>query len=127
MYTTDIKILMVEDEKIVQITTTAMLKRLGNAVDIADTGSSAIERVKTQNYDLILMDIGLPDMQGTEVTRKIRQMKAAKRTLIVAVTGYDRNDIKNECESVGIDEIYNKPLLIDDLKAILEKVKFNKN
>lgn len=114
-----ISVLLVEDEKIVQFTLTAMLKKFGCKVDLAATGKEALSKSTINYYDIIFMDIGLPDMRGSEVTTAIRRKETCKRTPIIAVTGYPKTEIEDECITAGIDAIYNKPLSLEQIQKIL--------
>lgn len=116
--TYNFSVLLVEDEKIVQITVQRWLERLGCRVDLAENGKEAIEK-SANNYDLILMDIGLPDMSGIEAAIKIKQDALSKHIPIVAVTAYQKNEMLEECQLAGIKAVYNKPLIGEDLAGVL--------
>lgn len=112
-------VLLVEDEPIVQMVVTAMLKKFSCQVDLAMTGQEALAKA-SYHYDLILMDLGLPDMRGSEVTAKIRQIERDQHMPIIAVSGYSISEIEKECKDAGVDAIYNKPLSLDNLQQILK-------
>lgn len=114
-----LSILIVEDEKIAQITIMAIFRRLGCKFDLAENGSQALEKFNANNYNLVLMDIGLPDMRGTQVTAEIRRNEKNIRTPIVALTGYAKSEVQTECDAAGMDAIYNKPLVGDDLQQVI--------
>lgn len=121
MKTATPSVLLVEDEKIVQMVFSSLLKKFGCKVTLAETGKEALEKANSNGYDMIFMDIGLPDMRGTDVTAEIRHSEKDTHTPIVAVTGYSIGDVKDECDAAGIDAIYNKPVSINELKNILIK------
>lgn len=112
------KVLLVEDEKIIQMVHMAILKKLGCEVDLAENGEQALKQF-SKGYDVILMDIGLPDMRGSKIASEIRRSESGKRTPIVAVTAYTGDEIDNECTTAGMDAIYNKPVTDDTMKKIL--------
>ena len=82
------KILVVEDVEIASRMAVVMLESYGCAVDTVETGSSALEIIEEKDYDLILMDLGLPDMDGLSVTETIRRMHHNPDIPIVALTAH---------------------------------------
>lgn len=118
------KILLVEDEPIVQTVHSAMLVKLGCQVDVAKNGKEVLEKHIT-DYSLILMDVGLPDISGIEVTEKIRSNEKSVRTPIVFITGYSESAIDEECLAAGGDAIYRKPLLLTSMQEIINKYATN--
>jgi len=100
-------ILLVEDNKINQMITQKMLENKGISCVIVDSGEEAIENVKTNNYDLILMDVHLPGMSGTEATTAIRTFD--KQTPIIALTAISLNENKETLLSFGMNEVITKP------------------
>lgn len=112
------KVLLVEDEKIIQMVHSSLLRKLGCEVELAENGEQALKKFGN-GFDVILMDIGLPDMRGSQVAAEIRRSESGKRTPIVAVTAYTGDDIDGECTAAGMDAIYNKPVTDDTMKKIL--------
>lgn len=115
-----VKLLVVEDEQIMQIVMKAMLEKLDCKFELAQTGKEALEKANATKYDLILMDIGLPDIRGTEVASNIKRSTLNKYTSIVAVTGFSIADVEKECNAAGIIAIYNKPIYLEILKNIIK-------
>lgn len=115
------KILLVEDDRVQQMGAMTMLKAsCPNAqIEIADTGKLAIERAVQNDYEIIFMDVGLPDIKGTEVTKKIRKLKKTNIP-IIALTANADNAIKNECMQSGMNDFLNKPLTA---KKILDAIR----
>lgn len=114
------KILLVEDSIINQRVAGLMLKNLGCVVDIADNGFDAIEKFKNENYDLILMDIGLPDMDGYVTSKKIRRVDSrGKHIPIIALTAFASPEDKKKCLKVSINSVITKPITMDMLKSAL--------
>ena len=104
------------------------LSRIDNCVSaIAENGTQAIEMIQAHDYDLVLMDIGLPDIEGIEVTRQIRAMKnpVTSQVPIVALTGHV-NDLKKreEAFAAGMQDVFSKPLSLHKLEALLEQYVF---
>jgi CheY-like chemotaxis protein len=118
-----IKILVVEDDPISQRVTRLMLEHHGYRVDIAQTGNIALKRFSLQQYLLIFMDMGLPDMPGTEVTQRIRYLEkqqGREPIPIIALTAHSES-AKKQCLQAGMNDFMNKPLLETNLKAMLVK------
>jgi len=115
-------ILVVEDLLINQMVVKSVLEGMGYQVDIAPTGKAALDCYQFNTYDLILMDIGLPDIQGTEVTRQIRELEHGKgiHTPIIALTANDLS-FKPEYLSVGMDDFSVKPFEINTFKLLIKK------
>lgn len=100
-------VLLVEDNKINQMITQKMLEKKGISCIIIDNGEEAIENVKTNHYDLILMDVHLPGINGTEATTEIRKFNTS--TPIVALTAISLNENKEMLLSYGMNEVITKP------------------
>lgn len=117
-------ILLVEDNEINQKVACMMLNSFGCKVDIAHNGREALEKAQKNVYDLILMDLSLPDMDGLEVTRKIQSSVTLMRdsTPIVALTAHALEETKNDCISAGMLSVITKPIekleILDLLKSI---------
>jgi two-component system, OmpR family, aerobic respiration control sensor histidine kinase ArcB len=107
-------ILLVEDQPMIGEFTKTLLSKLSCTVDIAPKGNIAIELAKKNNYDLIFMDIGLPDISGYEVTNCIRQYEKTKgtsRVPIIALTAHADEKSQQDCLKLGIDSLIIKPLM----------------
>ncbi|MCP3680902.1 MAG: response regulator [Gammaproteobacteria bacterium] len=121
----DSKVLIVEDVKVAQWMVVLILEQLHCDVDTADDGASAINLVKQHDYDLIFMDLGLPDMDGIEVTEAIRALEAADQKPpmpVVALTAHTAETYRDRCAAVGINDFLEKPLTLDTAKAVLDKL-----
>lgn len=118
-------ILVVEDNVIAQTVAKSILSKMKCDVDIADTGKNAISQWKNKQYDLIFMDIGLPDMDGYEVTRQIRLQELIKKTHIpiIALTAHVGDENKQKCIEAGMNAVLTKPLspksCLDILDALI--------
>ena len=98
-----LNILLVEDDELSGMVTTFYLKRFGHEVDIAKNGYEALNRIMDKKYDLILMDIQMPEMDGMEATRQIIAQRGNQRPLIVAMTANALNSDKEKCLAIGMD------------------------
>lgn len=120
-----IKILLAEDMAINQKIVSMSLKRLGYEVDIANDGIEAIEKYRNNHFDLILMDIQMPNMDGFEATSKIREIEVnenLKRSFIVALTANAVLHDKEKCFKSGMDHYITKPFKPHELEEILNMV-----
>ena len=110
----DLKILIVEDNKMNQKVIGTMLKSLGYSFDFADNGFAGFIQAKTRRYDVIFMDLLMPEMDGFESARKI--LDYDNSLLIVAFTADNLPESRRKAELSGIKEFITKPIRIDDLK-----------
>ena len=118
--TKQLHVLVVEDNKVNQIVLTKMLKKLDITFDVANNGQEGMEMVKVNYYDLVLMDIQMPVMDGHEATKKIRKFNNS--IPIIAVTAHASADDKNQCMSIGMNDYMCKPIKsIDALHSIIMK------
>ncbi|CAH8283857.1 signal transduction histidine kinase [Mariniflexile fucanivorans] len=104
---TGYKILVVEDNKINQIVTKSLLKKANFECDVVENGLECIEAVSKNSYDLILMDINMPVMDGNEATKQIR--KTNVEIPIIALTAADIDEVKKNLHVIGYDGIITKP------------------
>lgn len=116
---THLKILIVEDNKINQMVTKKLLDKSDHTCKIAENGQEAIDLVLKNKFDLILMDIHMPVLNGFEASKKIRELGVL--TPIIALTASDKNEIINEMAINGINDVLVKPFEIKDLQLIIEK------
>lgn len=118
-----VKILLVEDNLLNQRIVTFSLKKFNYDVVIANNGVEAIEKFREQKFDLILMDIMMPIMDGLEATTQIRQIERLenieKSTPIIALTANTMDNDREKCISYGMDDFLAKPFDIQKLNAIL--------
>ena len=117
-----LRILVVDDVPANRFVVEKMLENLGYQVDIATTGVEAIDAVEARHYDLIFMDIQMPDMDGIEATRKIRSLDLAISTVpIVAITANTQDSDREACIKAGMNDFMAKPFVKKQLVALLER------
>lgn len=117
-----IKVLIVEDNNVARFTETQTIKQLHCNVDAASTGAEALNLLSHEHYDLVFMDIGLPDTDGLKLAKEIRSSKCDNHTVpIVALTSHDDNEYKNQAIWVGMDSYIIKPLTLEKCKKALKK------
>jgi signal transduction histidine kinase/ActR/RegA family two-component response regulator len=113
------RVLVVEDHPVNQQLTVAMLAKLGIAADLAINGAEAVDRVRAGGYDLILMDLQMPVMDGIEATRRIRGLDLPVQPLIVALTASAYETDRERCLQAGMDDFLGKPFRLEDLRSKL--------
>ena len=117
-----VRVLLAEDNRANQRVAMLMLERLGYAVDVAANGLEAIEAYRRTRYPLILMDCQMPEMDGIDATREIRQMEnGGHRTVIIALTANALAEDRNLCLAAGMDDYLVKPVLAELLREKLER------
>jgi CheY-like chemotaxis protein len=122
--TSDLSILLAEDNPINQKVALLMLKHLGYRADVANSGPEVLASVKRKQYDVILMDIQMPDMDGLEATRHIREMDGSiSQPHIIAMTAYALEGDREEFLKAGMNGYLSKPIQLGELKSALESVK----
>ncbi len=115
------RILLAEDNVSNQKVTLQMLKKLGYRADAVANGQEVLESLERQLYDLILMDIKMPVMNGIEAARAIRERWPNNGPKIVAITAYALHGDKEKCLEAGMDDYISKPVLMEELAKVLEK------
>ena len=106
-----VKILLVEDNKVNQLVAVKFLKKWGIAVEIADNGMEALELVADQKYDMILMDLHMPKLNGYDTTEAIRKMEQPhlKNIPIVALTASATKEVQERVMRIGMNDYITKP------------------
>lgn len=112
------KILVVDDDVTALETLGELLKQWGHEVKVASDGSSALETVIHYQPEVVILDIGLPDMEGYEVARQIRQGERGQEILLVALTGYGE-EARHRSRETGFDYHFTKPVDLTALKGVL--------
>jgi len=116
------KVLLVEDNKVNQMLATHLLKRMGIEAVIANHGQEAIDKLHAGSFDVVLMDIQMPVMNGLEATRLIRQEARYADLPIVAMSAGVTLDEQERCNEVGMSGFVGKPINVDELTAKLVKL-----
>ena len=112
-----IKVLVADDNPDIQKLLRVLLQKLGFEEDVVSDGQEAVEKVKTKEYDICLMDVRMPRMTGIEATREIR--KKNPTLPIIAITAAAFQDNKDECLKAGMNDFMTQPITIDSLKQKL--------
>ncbi len=121
--TQKLSILLAEDNPVNQKVALLFLKRMGFAADMAADGLEALRAVNRQDYDVVLMDLQMPEMDGFEVTRRIRsQIPEDRQPTIIAMTAHALLGYRERCLEAGMDDYLSKPIQFEQLHAALEKL-----
>ena len=123
-----LKILLVEDNAINQKVAIRLLDRMGYRADIAANGIEAIEAVERQQYDVVLMDVQMPEMDGLEASRRIcARWNRTERPHIIAMTANATLEDRRMCLEAGMDDYVSKPVRLDDLVLALQNSQTGKS
>ncbi|PYP89293.1 MAG: hypothetical protein DMF61_03500 [Blastocatellia bacterium AA13] len=115
-------ILMAEDSAINQLVALKQLERLGYRADVAGNGLEVLEALERRRYDVVLMDVQMPDMDGLEATRRIcAKWTRENRPRIIAMTANAIQGDREECLAAGMDDYVSKPVRVGDLVEALSK------
>lgn len=114
-------ILLVEDDLIIQKVTAKFLEILGCTWVIASNGKEGYQEAMSGSFDLILMDIMMPVMDGIQAAEQILQNKGNDSPPIVVISAYDVPETRRRCQEVGIEDFVTKPITLDKLTQILER------
>ena len=117
------RVLVVEDNPEMAAGLAGLLRAAGHEVEVAPDGPSAVEAVQSRPPDVMLLDIGLPRMNGYEVARRVQEQSGPKRPLLVAVTGRETDEDRRRSEDVGIDLYLTKPVDPNGLQRLLGRLR----
>jgi signal transduction histidine kinase/ActR/RegA family two-component response regulator len=115
-YGNGIKVLVVEDNAVNQMLIVKVLQNRGFTIDVAGNGVIALTKYRSNDYDIVLMDIQMPEMDGYETTRNIRALESPKRDIpIMAMTAHTIKGERERCLAIGMDEYIPKPFNVNEL------------
>jgi CheY-like chemotaxis protein len=118
-----LRILLAEDNIVNQKLALRLLQQMGYRADLASNGIEAVESVERQTYDVILMDVQMPEMDGLEASRRITAtLPADRRPRIVAMTANAMQGDREMCMAAGMDDYIAKPIRVDHLVETLMQV-----
>lgn len=120
---TRLRVLVADDNHINQKVVSSLLANMGHHADVVGNGKEAIDAYSFIPYDLVLMDLQMPEMDGFESSLRIRTLARmeGRRTAIIAITAHARKEDKEKCIAEGFDDYVSKPILPYELKAAIER------
>jgi PAS domain S-box-containing protein len=117
-----LKILVAEDNTVNQKVVQQLLAHLGYRVDIVGNGVEVLEALERQGYDVVLMDVQMPEMDGLEATRRLRRRYGSGQPYVIAMTANAMPGDREKCLEAGMDAYVSKPLELADLRSVLSVV-----
>ena len=114
-------ILLVDDDDLNHFFVPKLLQRFGVNVSVASSGQQAIQEVGARTFDLVFMDVSMPDMDGYETARRIRRFKPANELPIIALTAHAIVGERERCLAAGMDDFLTKPFALEDLQQIMQR------
>jgi two-component system, sensor histidine kinase len=118
-----LRILLADDNEVNRLVAIRFLSRLGHSAEVATDGAQVLDRLAHRRYDLVLMDVQMPEIDGLEATRRIRNApERFGRPWIVAMTAHAMEEHRRLCEDAGMDDYLSKPIQLVGLGAILDRV-----
>ena len=115
-------ILVAEDNMINQKLIVRILKILGQEVDVTTNGKEALQAVHQKKYDIVLMDVQMPEMDGNEATQRIRsEVPPENQPVIIAMTAHTLQGDREKCLEAGMNDYMSKPILIDEVRNMVQK------
>jgi two-component system sensor histidine kinase/response regulator len=118
-----LRILLAEDNRVNQVLAVRLLEKRGHEVAVAGNGEEALEALDKQAFDLVLMDVQMPEMDGLQATAAIRksEMKSGKHIPIIAMTAHAMAGDKDRCLEAGMDDYITKPIRPEQLDDVLKR------
>ncbi len=118
-----LKILLAEDNPVNRKLAVRLLEKMGHQVVVANNGREALERLEAEAFDLVLMDVQMPELDGLEATRQIRQKEArtGKHLPIIAMTAHAMKGDRERCLAAGMDDYISKPIQVEKLEILLDR------
>jgi CheY-like chemotaxis protein len=119
-----LQILLAEDNPVNQMTATTMFEKLGHAVVLANNGRQAIDKINAQEFDIVFMDVQMPEMDGVTATGEIRKREQTTggHIPIVAMTAHAMKGDKEKCLEAGMDDYVSKPIRRKDLADVIARI-----
>jgi CheY-like chemotaxis protein/HPt (histidine-containing phosphotransfer) domain-containing protein len=118
-----LRILVTDDNHINQKVTSSLVENMGHRADVVRNGKEAVAAFKFISYDVVLMDLQMPEMDGFEASLQIRLLKRqdGRHTSVIAITAHAKKEDREKCLAWGFDDYVSKPILPRELKAAIER------
>ena len=119
-----LRILLAEDNAVNQLTATTMLEKLGHSVEVANNGREAVDKVADGEFDLVFMDVQMPELDGLAATKEIRQgeQSSGRHLPIVAMTAHAMQGDQERCLAAGMDAYTSKPIRRKAIAAVIQEI-----
>jgi PAS domain S-box-containing protein len=114
-------ILLAEDNPVNQLVAVALLEKWGHHVQVVENGQLVLDAMAGKRFDLVLMDVQMPVMDGLETTRQVRKREVNRRTPIVAMTANAMQGDKEDCLAAGMDDYISKPIRREEIMGVLHR------
>ncbi len=115
-------VLVAEDEAVSQEFAAEALRRMMHRVTVVSDGEEALHLLSRENFDLVLMDVSMPNLDGLEATRRYRERERGSRTPIIALTAHSRREDRERCLEAGMDAVLTKPIDLKQLEEVIVSV-----
>lgn len=116
------RILLAEDDRVNRILTMTILEKAGYRMDAVENGLLAVQALHSRSYDLVLMDLNMPEMNGFQAAREIRRLPPPQGQVpIIALTAYDRPEDSDDYRAAGMNGYVIKPLSRSHLLSVLDR------
>jgi CheY-like chemotaxis protein len=116
------RVLIVEDDPALREITQILLQDCPQQLRFAASGREALETAVEFSPDMVLLDLGLPDMHGFEVAQELRRLPIATSMRLVALTGFDSQQHRQQAEQIGIDEFIQKPMDLETMESMFARL-----
>ena len=125
-FSSQLEILLVDDNELHRELISRMLQHVGYSADIVTNGVEALEALESKEYQLILMDLAMPHLDGFDTTRSIRSNEGESNPYIIAITALNLDTPKETIKEAGMDDVLLKPVLLNDFRAALNRYRENR-
>src|SRR5262249_52688285 len=113
------RILLVDDNRDAAESLGLLLEMMGHEVRVAHAGDEGLRALRTFDPAVVLLDIGMPDMDGYEVARRIREQEGSQRALLIAITGWGQDEDRQRAREAGFDHHLTKPVDLGELRKLV--------
>lgn len=120
--TKNVRILLAEDNLVNQLLIKKVVEKAGYYLELANNGIQALDKLSRSKFDLVLMDVQMPDLNGLETTREIIKLYKNDRPKILAITAGSFGDDEQQCLNAGMDDTLEKPFKIEQLQEKMQKL-----
>jgi len=119
-----LRVLVAEDNAVNRLVAQRLLQKKGHTIAVAHNGREALERIRAEHFDIVLMDIQMPDLDGYAATAEIRKLEAGngKHVPIIGVTAHAMEGDRERCLAAGMDGYVAKPIIPKQLYAEIERL-----